>query len=152
MIGVDLQHWPLVHGRAAGELQFDMCVAYLAQLDEMLARDERFGMLFVTDRVRGLDVRSMRHFAAWFKENQAVCAERWVGLAMVFDQALPRFLLSTFMTIVRLPMPMAVFEHDGPAARWLADRFAARQLPVPPALVDGTIGDAGGDAGERPSE
>ena len=138
MIEVDTNQWPLVRFRAHGVLSLDVFHEYLGHLDEFLGRNQRFGVLFASEGIKSPDVRVVKIHAEWFKENHAACAERWIGSALVFDNALPRFLTSTMMRLVRLPMPIAVHDSHDAAARWLAERFTACGMPLPPALCPGS--------------
>jgi hypothetical protein len=134
-IRVDLSAWPFINCSVVDSVTIDEMREYLSTLDQIVARGEKFAMLFnVVNKLSIPDRGIVRMQADWFKRNATAARDRWVGLALVFSAPVLRFLMTSLLLVTKLPMPYTLVESAADGARWLENRLVLSGLPVPPQL------------------
>jgi len=133
-VRTDLQAMPLVIFHMEGDLNAAQLKSYLGEVEQLLSSGQKIGSISRTERLGKVDAQSMKLVADWFKQNASLASERWIGSAIVITSATVRFLLSSLMLLVRMPMPYKAFDSYDAAARWLAGRFRNENLPLPESL------------------
>ncbi len=110
---------------------------YIRQLGELLARDAPFCVLLDTRAVTNVDVgrKSLGLFADLYRNERDACQQQWVGLSLVLKSTGIRFLFSSLLLMVRLPMPYRLLESENEAKAFLAECLAQRGLMVPDELT-----------------
>jgi len=119
---IDDSRFPLVVVTARGEIPFDEFQQYLVDIERIIRRGRQAHVLdFREAKVPSSEVR--RGKAEWFKKHRELMAENVAGTAVVFTSPLFRFMLSSIMLIVPIPVP---FSTHGQLEDGLA--WSTRQL------------------------
>ncbi|HEX6839286.1 MAG TPA: STAS/SEC14 domain-containing protein [Polyangia bacterium] len=119
---IDESRYPLVVVTAQGEIPLDDFQQYLVDIERVIRRGRQAHVLdFREARVPSAEVR--RGKAEWFKQHERLMKEHVAGTAVVFHSPLFRFMLSSIMLIVPIPVP---FSTHGVLEEGVA--WAERQL------------------------
>ena len=119
---IDEGRYPLVIVTARGEIPFDDFQQYLVDIERVIRRGRQAHVLdFREARVPSAKVR--RGKAEWFKRHRELMQSNVAGTAVVFHSPLFRFMLTSIMLIVPIPVPFSTHGvlEDGVA-------WAERQL------------------------
>jgi hypothetical protein len=57
-------------------------------------------------------------WADWFAANDQLCRERSLGNVFIFDSMIHRFVLSSLLLVVKLPMPYHIASNMDDAIKW----------------------------------
>ncbi len=119
---IEQTSWPLVVVRWTGTLEEGTLDAFLGQMDQWLAREERFGLLVDSRGARGLPPdqrqRLIRHM-----QQRAPQTSRLLVQAIVLDSLLQRTLFYGINLLFPNPFPSRVFAEVAPAQAWLEDQL-----------------------------
>jgi len=103
---IDESRFPLVVVTARGEIPLDDFQQYLADIERVIRRGRQAHVLdFREAKVPSADVR--RGKAEWFKKHRELMEQNVAGTAVVFHSPLFRFMLSSIMLIVPIPVPFS---------------------------------------------
>ncbi len=119
---IDESRFPLVVVAARGDIPFDDFQQYLVDIERIIRRGPQAHVLDFRDcKVPGADVR--RGKAEWFKRHRALMEANVAGTAVVFQSPLFRFMLSSIMLLVPIPVPFSTHGELADGVAW-----ARRQL------------------------
>jgi hypothetical protein len=119
---IDESRYPLVVVTARGEIPLDDFQQYLVDIERVIRRGRQAHVLdFREARVPSAEVR--RGKAEWFKKHERLRKEHVAGTAVVFHSPLFRFMLSSIMLIVPIPVPFSTHGLLDEGVAW-----AERQL------------------------
>jgi hypothetical protein len=103
---IDDGRFPLVLITAHGDISFDDFQQYLVDIERVIRRGRQAHVLDFRDaKVPSSEVR--RGKAAWFKQHKKLMESNVAGTAVVFHSPLFRFMLSSIMLLVPIPVPFS---------------------------------------------
>lgn len=112
--------------------------SHLANLDTVLAQQQRYGMLIDMRAGGSMPREGVKLFAEWNRKNGAAIERLTVGSALVITGAVTRAALSAAMWLQPIPGPYAIFQDYALAEKWL--RAAMREARLPLYSTDGPPG------------
>jgi hypothetical protein len=125
---LDESGWPIVVAHWDGALTDDELTRVLRDIDRLLARQQRFGLLLDARGGGGLSPEARGRLVVHMKENAAATA-RYLVQAAVLDNVLHRTLFHAVNLLFPNPFPAKVFSHPEPARAWLVERLAESPDP-----------------------
>ena len=103
---IDDSRFPLVVVTTHGEIGFDDFQQYLVDIERVIRRGRQAHVLdFREANVPSAEVRRAK--ADWFKKHKTLMVENVAGTSVVFKSPLFRFMLSSIMLIVPIPVPFS---------------------------------------------
>jgi hypothetical protein len=103
---IDESRFPLVVVTGHGEIPFEDFQQYLVDIEKIIRRGRQAHVLDFRDaQVPSAEVR--RGKAEWFKKHKQLMVDNVAGTAVVFHSPLFRFMLSSIMLIVPIPVPFS---------------------------------------------
>jgi hypothetical protein len=122
---IDESRFPLVVVTARGEIPFDEFQQYLADIERVIRRGRQAHVLdFREAQVPSAEIR--RGKAEWFKANKQLMQDHVAGTAVVFQSPLFRFMLSSIMLIVPIPVPFSTHGQLADGIAWAQKQLRAR--------------------------
>lgn len=103
--------------------------AHLAEMTEILAQNQRYGMLVDLRDSGGLPREALMENAAWNRQNRAAIERLTVGSAIVIKGAVTRAALSAALWMQPIPGPYAIFQDYALAEKWLRGALREARLP-----------------------
>jgi hypothetical protein len=122
---IDESRFPLVVVTARGEISLEDFKQYLVDIERVIRRGRQAHVLdFRGAKVPGTAIR--RGKAEWFKRNRELMQQNVAGTAVVFQSPVFRFMLSSIMLLVPIPVPFSTHKllEDGEA--WARAQLRAR--------------------------
>jgi len=114
---IDDSRFPLVVVTARGEIPFDDFQQYLIDIERVIRRGRQAHVLdFREANVPSAEVRRAK--AEWFKKNKKLMEQNVAGTAVVFLSPLFRFMLSSIMLIVPIPVPFSTHKELEDGIAW----------------------------------
>lgn len=106
--------------------------AYITFLDEVLAlRTPHVTVVRFAPGSGRLSAAQVRRSSQWIKDNAEVIPQCCSGLAMVFESAALRFMLTSFLLMTKIPTAYKVCANDDEALRWATEVLGVAPLARP---------------------
>jgi hypothetical protein len=121
----DASQLPRVRVVFHGDIRLADMAGYERELGLLLGRDQDFGMLLRVRDAGAIEPRVVPTHAAFLDRNRARCAKRWLGLALVFESAAARFLMTSMLLLTKLPMPYRICDKGEDGEAWLEERVSS---------------------------
>lgn len=131
MIQINETHWPLVVFTFGGHITAEELENYLKASERMLARNEKYIGLVLTERMAPLELPLMRRQAAWIKQHHASLREQSLGVALVISSPMLRGVLKAILWLQPMPQPHTVCSTAEEALAWIKIRTRTRKLELP---------------------
>lgn len=139
----DMSEWPLVIWRMNRALTVPEFTAYLADVDKVLARRERYAQVVVSCLGEGrsaLTVETRKLQAQWVKKNFDVLQERCAAMVVVISDMSPiaHFTISVLMSVLgRAPSPSKILTVESEGIAWARAHLAKGSPMVSKASMSG---------------
>ncbi|MEI8255725.1 MAG: STAS/SEC14 domain-containing protein [Deltaproteobacteria bacterium] len=123
---VDVSDWPLIVLTAAGANTSEQIECRIRQLDAHFGRNEPFALV--------IDARNLARgqrdgrLTGWLDEKSDVLGRNCAGVALVVKGTLVRFIISSFLVMMKRPVEYKVFESADDARRWARGLLAQREI------------------------
>jgi hypothetical protein len=122
---IDDSRFPLVVVTGRGEIPFDDFKQYLVDIERVIRRGRQAHVLdFREAQVPSSEIR--RGKADWFKRNKQLMQANVAGTAVVFNSPLFRFMLTSIMLIVPIPVPFSTHGTLDDGVGWAAAQLRKR--------------------------
>ena len=138
MIEIDTTSWPLLRVRFAGAITDHEFERYLADLDAILNRGERYACVIVTEK--NAPMTKSRHAkmqAHWMASREESLRTQCLGLSFVLASSVLRGAYKAILWMQPIPIPHQVCKHVPDAVAWATARLAEAGLEAPPARHSG---------------
>ena len=123
---IDEGRWPIVVITWLGVPRDQDFLSFLRRLEEFVARDEPFAVVFDTSHA-GIPPRRYHEMQVeWDRRNAHRVARLQRGAAFVIKSPLVRILLQGYLLIQPLPCPSTVTSTLGEALEWAGERVRPR--------------------------
>ena len=120
---VDATQFPKVRVRFVGVLTDDAFRAYLAEYGAILAKGERYGIVFDATQAGRPTAVQRRMQSEWIQANDALLRKLCVGGAFAISSALVRGAMQAILWVSPLPFEHVVVEKVADADVWLDARL-----------------------------
>lgn len=131
-ISIDDKHWPLVVLTFDGAASGEAFQRYLDGMSALLARKQPHGYLLDGRDGAMMGPTERKLQGEWLKKNKDALKLYSRGTASVIRSAPVRFVLSAIYLIQAPVVPTESFATVDEAYAWLAQRFEAQNLKMPP--------------------
>jgi hypothetical protein len=122
---IDDSRFPLVVVTGRGEISFEDFQQYLIDIERVIKRGRQAHVLdFREANVPSSEIR--RGKAEWFKHNKQLMKDNVAGTAVVFNSPLFRFMLTSIMLIVPIPVPFSTHGTLDDGVEWAAAQLRKR--------------------------
>ncbi len=122
---IDDSRFPLVVVTGRGEISFADFQQYLVDIERIIKRGRQAHVLdFRQAQVPSAEIR--RGKAEWFKANRELMQRNVAGTAVVFESPLFRFMLSSIMLLVPIPVPFATHGSLEDGVGWATKQLRTR--------------------------
>jgi hypothetical protein len=122
---IDESRFPLVVVTAHGHIPLDDFNQYLIDIERVIRRGKQAHVLdFREAQVPGPEVR--RGKAEWFKKHKKLMQDNVAGTAVVFHSPLFRFMLTSIMLIVPIPVPFSTYGQLEEGVAWARKQLLTR--------------------------
>jgi hypothetical protein len=123
---IDESRFPVVIVTVRGEIPMDDFAAYLTDIERVIRRGRQAHVLdFRAAQVPSAEVR--RKKADWFKQHRQLMKDNVAGTAVVFLSPLFRFMLSSIMLVVPIPVPFATHGTLEEGEAWAKKQLAQQR-------------------------
>lgn len=127
---LDRSRRPAYFARFQGKPTAADVQTYLAELDEVLAQNQRYGMLIDMRDGGPMPRDAVKLFGEWDRKNAAAIERLTVGSALVIKGAVTRAALSAALWMQPIPGPYAIFQDYALAEKWLRGAMRDARLPL----------------------
>ncbi len=114
----DLSQWPIVIHRSEGAMGPEDTDVFIARLDAVLARAERYVTIFDSSKLSSSKFGDHSRIVGWLKANDKRLRQFSVGTAVVLESAALRFVISSVLLVYSPPTPIKVFPTLASALAW----------------------------------
>jgi hypothetical protein len=133
---IDWEHWPVLVVEMRAAMTDAMVADYSAAIEKALARREKFANVFLSlTSSSKQDRKVLKRMADFSNANKDRLGELCLGSAVVLGSPAGRFILSSFLLLVRSPTPIRAFSSVEPAREWIDSLFEGASLKPPPQLA-----------------
>lgn len=132
-ISVNKSAFPLTVHPMEGLITAPELEAYLKELDKLLAAKKPFVTIVPVGQIsRSIDRRLVKLHAEWFEKNRSAVERYWLGLVLFFrNSLLARFLFSSMLLLVKLPLPYLTTSDSEEAISWAKEALQKNGLSLP---------------------
>jgi hypothetical protein len=135
-LSIEWDQWPVLIVDLRSEMTAAMMDAYMAAVAEALARQEPFANVFLSVTPgHKFERQLLRPMADFTNAHRAELAKHCLGAAIVLGTPAARFILSSFLLLVRTANPVRAFSAAEPAREWIDSLLTAAGLKSPPGLA-----------------